>query len=1117
MIHHYVPRLTTITTVCIGILLGTLLYQPLHSAKVATPTKVPTTVTETKDAKESQATTIPPAPPLSLDTEVKESKPERKQAVEIKKAAQISTTEKTADYKEGKEAKTEVTTAPITRNLIMLFDDGTDNSAMLSRFTAALLQKCAFILITPALWDLFCSKKLTDKEPVFSADDTIKALPYFRFAINASYKNIFFEPSEWDVYQIDVKGSLAFFYLLVPQNYKSQILGTSNSDDQKLGLNLTALKEPIQLPSTSFLSLNPYSAEYRLSNNVAKALEKALVPSKAAALNCRWNVYCSGHGGPTKKLYEIAQKIKFFQKSKTKPSAAEEKEIRDMYNESGLIANLSVPSFQALTQFFNDYVSTNFFLYSTCYAGGQHLITPFVNAMGTPASLNYTIVADALMFAPSRGGGGGGFYANKTSIYRLQYALPTIKNYLPNAWFEIDIDFKSFFADLEAFTSGKKSYEHEKASNTGQPVSSSLIQTCNYVGNFLNKDGSIRSLETIPQIRFPFTEWFQVIRLGKDIAITQITRAKVLSKNLELQLANSGKAPGFDLTATDPKQDKHIVFLQTNDINTPVFIDLKTLFVPLINTIPFLEPKGHAIITSGPGSVQETVASLEQKQGGKTKEEKAQDQLKNLLKTPNIPAIFYFNTVISQNEFYDLLSNVWFSPELETKNVNNLVFLIDTLLCRNGFSLDQGIAREPIKEELVINPAAEDDFLELHKVMIFVRLEHPTIDSLEFPMILFTYKNRNLIIQTPSKITIEPLSNAALAITTLWEIFYNYCNKPATEHYSFDTNKIIKEAYEAANKTKASATARAADIYKQAAKEIALGKEVGTLFEPLWQAGLGFTQAITLAAATLRLPTSDLTNCWGKADNLLKAVWRYNKGLNETLTIASQYIESRDTTMQQDGRTLLTLLGLHARNAFIDNKSDTEKIIAVTLLKKLVEKEQALFHAKCIVEADAKKSSETVKNAIKELSSVLVVAQAKESLKTQKQQTAFQGAQLLIKKYKAFAASDEKLAVMLERSLTQEAPSQEDLVALWNAADIMHNEPLAIACVRKLAIRIMLMPTESKQGYLRRLGSWIGSKIGLLPSRPEPAPKYPDKLRKAVDTEIQRIKAERAKIAHIAA
>ena len=938
MIRKYVSRLTTITMTCIGMFLSTLLYQPLNGAKVATTTKAPSTVTTTKDATESQSATIPLAPTIVPDKEEKESKPARKRAVEIKKAAQVSTPEKVAEYKESKEAKTEVTTAPATRNLIMLFDDGTDNGAMLSRLTAALLQKCAFILITPALWDLFCSKKLTDKEPVFSADDTIKALPYFRHAINTTYNNIFFEPSEWDVYRIDVERDLTFFYLLIPKHYKSQILGTSSLDDQKLGLNLTALKAPIRLLSSFFFIPNIYSTEYRLNSNVVTALKKVMIPANATALNYQWNIYCSGHGGPTKKLREITQKINLLQKSKTKPSAAEEKEIHEMYTASGHIANLSVPSFQALTNFFNDYVSTNFLEYSTCYAGGQHLITPFVNTMGTPSSLNYTIVAEALLYAPSRAGGSGWFQAEKTAELRCQYALPTIKSYLPNGWFEIDIDFKSFFADLEDIASGKKSSEYEKAASTGQHKNSPLVQTCNYVSNFLKKDGSIRSLETIPQIRFPFTEWFQVIRLNKDIHITQITRAKVLSKNLELKLASASKIPGFDLTVTNHKQDKKIVFLQTNYINVPVFINLKTLLIPLINTIPFLEQKGHAAVASKPENVRETIASFEQKQGGKTAKEKAQDQLRKLLKTPNIPVTFYFNAVISQNGFYDLLSNVWFSPELAAKKADNFVFLIDTLLCRNDFSEEQRKTLNPRTENLAIEDTA-DNFLELHNVIIFVRLDQPTIDSLGSPLIMFTYKNNTFIIQIPSMETIEPVGNRAPAPTTLWRTLSTCCDQQATAYYAFDINNTIKEARNAANKT----AAQADGIYKQATKEIGECKEVVALFEPLWQAGLGFTQAITLAAATLRLPTSDSKDFFGKATNLLEAVWRYKKGLNETINIALQNIESKDPKIQYDGQGLLSLLGIHARDAFLDNKSDTEKIAAVMLLKKLIEKAKNLI------------------------------------------------------------------------------------------------------------------------------------------------------------------------------
>ena len=335
------------------------LFQPLHSAKIATPTpQNPTTNPKTKRAK----ATVKPFAPIAPTTTTSETYMSEKKSQEVAAARQEKAAKQTTPIATG--------TPPATRNLIMLFDDGFDTAHMMGVLAAALTQKCAFILITPALWQLFCKKTVSDEKPVFLVDEALKK----SLGKNLSYTSIFFVPSEWKTYQIDVVKNDVFFYLLVPNKYRADILGHGDPSDQILGLNLTALKTidlPIIAPKAT------YSDNFRRDGNVAKALAQALVASrKRQIFNYCWNVYCTGHGDKldqeSVQFYnECIQKIEGLQKAKNQEAknsleqmvrgvqgvvvsnADELKQvlISAITTKQGAIANISIPSFKSLTQF----------------------------------------------------------------------------------------------------------------------------------------------------------------------------------------------------------------------------------------------------------------------------------------------------------------------------------------------------------------------------------------------------------------------------------------------------------------------------------------------------------------------------------------------------------------------------------------------------------------------------------------------------------------------------------------------------------------------------------------------------------------------------------------------
>ena len=489
------------------------------------------------------ASTAPKAPVIAKEKAQRYMTKEKAAAIAVEKkkkakAATAQTVQKiqsgaVEEKKESKEEKKQA--APTTRNLIMIFDDGTDSGAMLGRLATGFLQQCAFIIINQELWERF---KTAQAKAIFTAAPQTAAYNHaLRKALGSqSCANLFFTPNAWDVYAANGNDAKlqGKFYIFVPHHYVQTKLGNTTHDTE-LGLNLSTLsyiKDPLQTSTTQQASENNFAK----GTVVANALTTILCPTDTGS--SLWNVYCAGHG------------------------ATGDHEI-------GAITGLSIPSFKSLINFFNTNVQTNFLFYDTCFAGGQHLTVPFTTA-GAPSNLTYPIVAgsiaDATTAAPTA------FLAsNEESVYhslKIPMDALTKATKTPTHFFS-GTDFNIFFIGLEAFAQG-------------QTKNATLIHTLNAVGNFLTPDKKqLRFVENIPQICLPGTKWFQVIQLSKELPIIHLTRTKIMAQSYD---ALRNKQP-WEIDCTGGT----FILLQAQNIAIPLIIDTDTKLIPLIHTIPFVQ------------------------------------------------------------------------------------------------------------------------------------------------------------------------------------------------------------------------------------------------------------------------------------------------------------------------------------------------------------------------------------------------------------------------------------------------------------------------------------------------------------------------------------------------
>lgn len=269
--------------------------------------------------------------------------------------------------------------------------------------------------------------------------------------------NIPFDPNEWIMVQLTQSKSL---YLVIPKKVifkhtgkiPTQVSELNTNSVEKLGLNFKQkdffqvtnllnvddfpqggkdLQETIKTTKTTQVGSTTQSVTYtetvgKINRELIKTLKSLFVPKTTFESNPdssqTWLVYLSGHGSQAVQgQFQTAQ-----------------------------IAGLKETIFTTLLQFFNNYVQTKFLFYTTCYAGGEHLLKPYERTWEFPAQkpkgqkriatraelFNYTIAASTAFHTVS---------ANFTGLsYSQQGQFITITINYP-------AHFDTFFTSLERF------------------------------------------------------------------------------------------------------------------------------------------------------------------------------------------------------------------------------------------------------------------------------------------------------------------------------------------------------------------------------------------------------------------------------------------------------------------------------------------------------------------------------------------------------------------------------------------------------------------------------------------------------------------------------------------
>jgi hypothetical protein len=397
----------------------------------------------------------------------------------------------------------------------------------MSSLITALWQKAAPIVVSAATWKNFVQRKEIYADFItldthaliakykrkfirFNTDEGIKtfatqckayiSITEFK-TLNAVVRNelmgfllcylIPFDQNEWIMEQFG-----PYFYLLIPKIYqeaqrkkndypqeqghfkkrlsdRERILGLKKGKTVPMPLNPIAFSTPT--------SINFYQELFQVIPQlfVTKADiqdaqgSKEKTEENIARFLHHWYFYLSGHGAPGKG------------------------------SEPGTIAGLPSDQFMRLLLFFNNRIQTDFLFYSTCFAGGEHLLYPYERAWfypplqrGSlvrralmPETFNYIIIADTLAYAT-------------TSAWLPSIPLPFI---LGSSTIRFSQYFPVFFQSIKEYF-----YSH---------VSSKidLARIINYVHLFLNKKEEFEPKLQLPVIRYPTTEWFSIVDFKNKI------------------------------------------------------------------------------------------------------------------------------------------------------------------------------------------------------------------------------------------------------------------------------------------------------------------------------------------------------------------------------------------------------------------------------------------------------------------------------------------------------------------------------------------------------------------------------------------------------------------------
>ena len=191
-----------------------------------------------------------------------------------------------------------------------------------------------------------------------------------------------------------------------------------------------------------------------------------------------------------------------------------------------------------LRHFFDRKIITDFLFYSTCFAGGEHLKTPYIKDWFYP-SLNKSRPKD--IRKATRAEAFNYIISAETLVYASTFGwLPFIS--LP---FNLYLSRVHYMQHFPPFFNGLHSYVYPPVMNLKQWVKlkkqekkqryPNLANILNNVTIFLDKNGKVDEHMQIPVMRYPNTNWFSVIDVqDKIFNLTRVLMEVRSAENREL-------------------------------------------------------------------------------------------------------------------------------------------------------------------------------------------------------------------------------------------------------------------------------------------------------------------------------------------------------------------------------------------------------------------------------------------------------------------------------------------------------------------------------------------------------------------------------------------------------
>jgi len=328
-----------------------------------------------------------------------------------------------------------------------------------------------------------------------------------------------FDQAAWEIYEVSKD-----LYLFIPVAYLKNIgitkhqytKGGITSAERILGLNIDHLKR-IHNPSDQ----SRFSYEKRTEGQFMSCLRNIFVHNNKAVA---WNLYLVGHG-----LNADAMP----------------------YGQS-CIANLSLNEFRQLLQFLNSSLTTNIFVYTSCFSGGQHLKKVY-ESKGRSDHYNYPIVTTCLSDIVSMA---NLVYLNLVSLGGEVTEHDIRKNRTTGLW-ELKLtdeasDWDTFFEGLHKDIRGQKCNMQEL---------SNVIQSIN-----------AKVVNNTPWIRVPQDNQFRILACPSNCA------------KISAELVAAQKRIGGFIEFND--SSIHYLFIMTSHVSVPLLLSSMYVAPQFVSLIP---------------------------------------------------------------------------------------------------------------------------------------------------------------------------------------------------------------------------------------------------------------------------------------------------------------------------------------------------------------------------------------------------------------------------------------------------------------------------------------------------------------------------------------------------